>query len=50
MKIIPTPFHELLLLEPALFSDARGYFFETYQKERFEKIGIQANFIQDNFS
>ena len=38
------------MLKPAIFSDTRGYFFESYQKERFHQAGIDADFVQDNES
>jgi dTDP-4-dehydrorhamnose 3,5-epimerase len=50
MKITETPLPGLLIIEPRVFEDARGYFFETYQEERYNEAGINANFIQDNES
>lgn len=40
----------LVVIEPTVFGDARGYFMETYQKEEFAKGGIDAEFVQDNQS
>lgn len=50
MNLIPTPFPEVLLLEPKLFQDERGLFVETYQQTRYQQLGITATFVQDNFS
>jgi dTDP-4-dehydrorhamnose 3,5-epimerase len=40
----------LIIVEPQLFEDDRGYFFEAYNEKRFEEAGIQCDFIQDNQS
>lgn len=40
----------LLLLEPKVFEDQRGFFMETFRKSRFEALGITDNFVQDNHS
>ena len=51
MKSIPTPIRDCFLIEPAVFSDERGSFFESYSKEGFERaIGRQVDFVQDNQS
>ena len=50
MEVIKTSLEGLILLKPAIFSDTRGYFFESYQKERFHQAGIDADFVQDNES
>lgn len=51
MKIIPTPLPDVKLIEPSVFEDDRGYFLETFQKERFEKeLGLKLPFVQDNLS
>ncbi len=50
MKRIPTPFPELLLIEPTLFHDDRGCFTETFQQQRYQQLGITDAFVQDNFS
>ena len=50
MNIIKTPIEGLLILEPRVFSDARGYFVETYNEERYRAAGINAQFVQDNQS
>ena len=49
MKINKTFIEDLLIIEPQLFKDDRGFFYETYNKKNFEKI-IKTNFIQDNES
>jgi dTDP-4-dehydrorhamnose 3,5-epimerase len=41
---------EVLVLEPEVFGDARGFFMETWNARVFEKLGIQAQFVQDNHS
>ena len=48
MKITETHIADLLLLEPAVFGDERGYFFESYNEARFREQGLNFDFIQDN--
>ena len=50
MKIIPTAIPEVLLLEPKIFGDERGFFFESWNKRTFSGLGINAEFVQDNHS
>lgn len=51
MKILPTKVAEVLIIEPQVFQDDRGFFFESYNHKAFsEKTGITANFVQDNHS
>ena len=51
MKIIKHPqISGLKLLQPAIFNDDRGYFFESYNYETFNKLGIEDVFVQDNQS
>ena len=50
MKIIETRFPGLLIIEPDVFEDVRGYFFESYQYHRYTDIGVNTQFIQDNES
>ncbi len=50
MEIIKTPLEGLVEIKGPVFKDGRGYFFENYNKQRFEKAGLPTNFIQDNFS
>ena len=48
MEVIKTPISGLLIIEPRVFEDDRGYFFESYQKERYIQNGIDCDFMQDN--
>lgn len=48
MKVTPTRFPEVLLLEPRVFEDARGFFFESWNERDFERAGLAARFVQDN--
>ncbi len=50
MKIIETPLQGLLIVEPLIHEDLRGYFFESYQKNRYLEAGIETHFVQDNES
>jgi dTDP-4-dehydrorhamnose 3,5-epimerase len=50
MKVIPTRLPEVLLIEPKVFGDARGFFFESWSEREFERAGIRARFVQDNHS
>ena len=50
MKFLKTAFDDVLLIEPRVFSDDRGVFFETYHREFFRKNGIAVDFVQDNHS
>lgn len=51
MKLIKTKIEDLLILEPKVFTDSRGYFFESYNKKTLETlIGKEYNFVQDNES
>ena len=50
MEIIKTSIEGLLIIKPDVFKDERGYFFESYNKERLAKEGITMNFVQDNES
>ena len=50
MKVIPTKLEGLFVIQPNVFEDARGYFFETYNKDVFFKHGITTEFVQDNQS
>lgn len=50
MKIIETKIPGLLIIEPMVYEDQRGYFFESFQQERYIEAGIDAHFIQDNES
>jgi len=50
MNVLKTPIEGLLVIEPQVFRDARGYFVETYNEQRYEEAGITARFVQDNQS
>lgn len=48
MPFIPTEIEGLLIFEPQVFADERGYFFESYNQRIFEQAGITTPFVQDN--
>jgi dTDP-4-dehydrorhamnose 3,5-epimerase len=50
MKFTTTPIADVVLIEPQVFGDARGFFTETWQEEKFKTAGIDATFVQDNHS
>lgn len=50
MNVIETGIEGLLILEPRVFKDSRGYFFESYNKMAFDKEVAKINFVQDNES
>ncbi|MDO8550624.1 MAG: dTDP-4-dehydrorhamnose 3,5-epimerase [Ignavibacteria bacterium] len=50
MEIIKTDLEGLLVIQPRVFSDSRGYFFESYRKEILSGYGVNAEFVQDNIS
>lgn len=50
MKVEKLNIEGLLLIEPKVFKDGRGFFSERFRKDQFLEIGINAEFIQDNFS
>ena len=50
MKISKTEITGLLIIEPDVFTDDRGYFFESYSKMRYNDLGIVEEFVQDNYS
>jgi dTDP-4-dehydrorhamnose 3,5-epimerase len=50
MKVIKTNIEGLLIIEPDVFGDDRGYFFETYSKSKYGELGIDTDFVQDNIS
>lgn len=50
MKIIKTSISGLVLIEPKVYDDSRGYFFETYNKKQFEIQITKTDFVQDNES
>jgi dTDP-4-dehydrorhamnose 3,5-epimerase len=50
MEIITTEFKDLFLLKPRIFSDTRGYFYESYNRQVLHQAGILYDFVQDNQS
>ncbi len=50
MKVTKTKIGGLLIIEPDVFGDDRGFFVETYNKERYVENGIEVDFVQDNLS
>jgi len=50
MNVIRSEIPDVLILEPKVFGDARGFFFESWSKRAFEAAGIHARFVQDNHS
>lgn len=51
MKVTPQEIADVLLIEPRIFKDARGYFFESFNQKNFEKAtGLKNNWVQDNES
>ena len=50
MKRLPTAIPEVLLLEPKVFGDERGFFFESYNRRTLAGLGVNADFVQDNHS
>ena len=50
MKISDSPIKDLLIIQPTVFEDERGYFYEPYNKKLFEQHGINVEFVQDNQS
>lgn len=51
MKVIPTPLPEVLILEPRVFEDERGFFMESWNAKTFrEATGLDVQFVQDNHS
>jgi len=50
MKVTETSIKGLLIIEPKIFNDGRGYFFESYSKSKFHDAGLDLDFVQDNQS
>jgi len=50
MKVIETALPGVLIIEPKVFGDTRGFFLETFQAERYREAGIELPFVQDNHS
>lgn len=50
MEIVQTPIEGLLIIKPRVFEDSRGFFFETYNRQKYSQVGIELDFCQDNLS
>ncbi len=50
MKVFKTELEGVLVIEPDFFTDARGYFFESYNRKKYEDAGLNFSFVQDNIS
>ncbi len=50
MEVIQTPLEGLLIIKPQVFEDERGYFFESFNHDRFVQAGLDLKFVQDNES
>lgn len=50
MQIIPTTLEGVRIIEPDVHEDSRGFFMETYQRDRYQESGIHCAFVQDNLS
>ena len=50
MQVIRTAILEVLLIEPKVFGDDRGFFYESYNERELETLGLRAHFVQDNHS
>ncbi len=50
MRVTPTDIQDVLIIDPDVFEDPRGFFMETYHKKRYSEFGIDTEFVQDNLS
>lgn len=50
MQLVPTAIADVLVIEPKVFGDARGFFFESWNRRAFAEAGIDTDFVQDNHS
>ena len=50
MNVVATALEGVMIIEPRVFSDARGFFFESYHTDRYATAGLPARFVQDNHS
>ena len=50
MKVVTSDISGLLVIEPTVFGDARGFFLESYNEKRYLDAGVNARFVQDNIS
>ena len=50
MNFTPTKIPDVLLIEPKVFGDARGFFYESWNERTFRSLGLDVHFVQDNHS
>lgn len=50
LEVIREPIPGLLVIKPKIFRDERGFFLETWQRNKYKEIGIKSDFVQDNWS
>ncbi len=50
MNLLPTELHEVIVVEPDVYRDGRGFFLETYHQDKYTAAGIPLTFVQDNYS
>jgi dTDP-4-dehydrorhamnose 3,5-epimerase len=50
VRVVPTALPDVLLIEPTIFGDQRGFFFESWNRRAFSEAGVEAEFVQDNHS
>jgi dTDP-4-dehydrorhamnose 3,5-epimerase len=50
VKVTPTALPDVLLIEPRVFGDERGFFFESWNRQAFVEVGLEVEFVQDNHS
>ena len=50
MELVHTDIEGLIIIEPQVFGDVRGFFMETYHQQRYQESGVPALFVQDNLS
>lgn len=50
MQVTPTEIPKVTIIEPRIFDDERGFFMETWQRQKFAEVGIDYDFVQDNHS
>lgn len=50
MRFVPTEIPDVIVIEPQVFGDARGFFCETYHQQKYADAGLKVTFVQDNHS
>jgi dTDP-4-dehydrorhamnose 3,5-epimerase len=50
MRFIDTPLEGIIVIEPDVYEDARGFFMELYHTDKYAKVGLPSRFVQDNFA